>query len=377
MIKKILWLPSWYPNRTAPFDGDFIQRMAKATAQYQHVFVLYIVREENLRSAAPVNITTNNNANLTEQILYYRSGNRLSALYQYFKLYRRLIKNYIREYGKPDYVHIQVPIKAGLLALWVKRKFNIPYVLTEHYGIYNDIVDDSFKNRHFFFRHYTRKVIRMADKFQTVSRYIGERINEIVINKPFTVVYNTVDTTLFEYSPAKNNVFRFLHVSNMIPLKNVEGILRAISALYQTNQNFELFLIGPYPPHVYAAAEKTGLLNKAIFFIGEISYAEVAGHMKQAHSLILFSDIENMPCVILEALCCGLPVIATRVGGIPEVVNFHNGILIRPRDEAALVEAMSTMMNQYKQFDPIKISGDARQLSSYETIGLQISNGYQ
>ncbi|MCB4234228.1 glycosyltransferase family 4 protein [Kaistella anthropi] len=66
---------------------------------------------------------------------------------------------------------------------------------------------------------------------------------------------------------------------------------------------------------------------------------EVSEKMRASDCFVLFSDYENFPCVLLESLSTGTPVIATKVGGIPEVVNEKNGILIsNSKDE--LYEAM-------------------------------------
>src|SRR5262245_41850253 len=126
-MKKILWLPSWYPNKTDPFDGDFIQRMAKATALYEKVFVIYVVRSTKISTS--VKVETQEQGNLHETIVYYRSSGIFKKIFswrRYFSLYRKYIKQFITEQGMPDRVHVQVPVKAGMLALWIKRRYGIP-----------------------------------------------------------------------------------------------------------------------------------------------------------------------------------------------------------------------------------------------------------
>src|SRR5215831_7039687 len=220
-MKTILWLPSWYPNKTDPFDGDFIQRMARATAMYERVFVIYVTGSEAISKQEEVE--TNQQGNLHEMIVYYRYPSLLKKLFtwrSYFRLYKKYIDRFIEQHGKPDCVHVQVPIKAGMVALKLERKYGIPFVLTEHYGIYNNVLKDRFDQRSFYFRFFTRKVIEHAKTFMTVSKKAGEAINDMVVKKDFVVVPNTVDISLFFYKPAAGAVFRFLHVSNMAPLKN-------------------------------------------------------------------------------------------------------------------------------------------------------------
>jgi glycosyltransferase involved in cell wall biosynthesis len=110
---------------------------------------------------------------------------------------------------------------------------------------------------------------------------------------------------------------------------------------------------------------------------GEISYADVSQQMKMASAFVLFSRYENLPCVIIEALCCGLPVIATDVGGINELINMKNGILVRSENEEELVRAMDLMIDEYKNFDRDQISSDASERFNYSTIGKQFHDLYQ
>jgi glycosyltransferase involved in cell wall biosynthesis len=74
-----------------------------------------------------------------------------------------------------------------------------------------------------------------------------------------------------------------------------------------------------------------------------VSYPEVARQMQQADAFVLFSRFENLPCVLLEAMCCGLPVIATRVGGIAHHIPPDAGILVDSENEEQLYQAMEKL----------------------------------
>ncbi len=350
-----------------------------AAALYNDIYIIHIAGDASGRTPATEHVISQSNG-VTEHIVYYNKPSsawkRVTGQYNWVQLFRKTVLDYMRENGKPDFVHVQVPVKAGIAALWIKRKFRIPYVVTEHAGIYNRVVVDPYEDRSFFFRYFTRKIIQRADKFLPVSNQIGEAINKMVIQKPYTVIPNTVDTSHFFYRPATVKKFRFIHVSNMIPLKNVEGIINAVDKLWQQRQDFEVQITGAISPIVLKHAEQSGSLNKAFFFTGEIPYVQVAEEMKAAHSVLLFSRTENMPCVVLESLCCGRPVIVTRVGGIPEVVNDANGILVESDNEAELVNAMQKMIDHYTSFNQVQIAAAACGLYSYEAIGQQINMAY-
>jgi glycosyltransferase involved in cell wall biosynthesis len=91
----------------------------------------------------------------------------------------------------------------------------------------------------------------------------------------------------------------------------------------------------------------------------------------------MFSRFENLPCVLLEALCCGLPVISTNVGGIAEAVNDENGILIESENIPALANAMQKMIDEYHRYNHEKIAAEASAKYNYTKVGEQIAAFYK
>ena len=80
--------------------------------------------------------------------------------------------------------------------------------------------------------------------------------------------------------------------------------------------------------------------------------------------------------MILEALCCGLPVISSRVGGIDEVIDASNGILVESENTGQLADAMQQVMDNTHNYDRRQISRAAMEKFSYETVGRQIADQY-
>ncbi len=98
--------------------------------------------------------------------------------------------------------------------------------------------------------------------------------------------------------------------------------------------------------------------------------------MRLSHCLIINSKMENSPCVIAEALCCGLPVIATSVGGIPEMIDANNGILVPPNNCEALSIAINKMVNIYSSFDSNFIQDAAHAKYSFGIISKKFNSVY-
>ncbi|MDZ4794908.1 MAG: glycosyltransferase [Bacteroidota bacterium] len=379
--KKILWLCSWYPNKKGPFDGDFIQRHARAAALYNDIYVLHVAGDVSGKTGQTEDVITRTEG-LTEHIVYYKRSaslvGKLLSHYRWLSLSKKAIREYIRNHRQPDLVHVHVPIKAGIAALWVKKKFSIPFVVTEHWGIYNEVEVLNYTGRPAAFKRYTVKIFREAARFISVSRYLAEGVNRLVTSKAYTVIPNVVDTTLFNYQDPQQSPFHFIHVSNMVPLKNAKGILHAFKLLLQQSSGADvrLIMVGYANAEIREYASELGLKDASLSFRGEITYPQVAVEMQQSHCLLIFSNIENSPCVIGEAFCCGVPVIATAVGGIPELVNESNAVLVKPGDEKSLAVTMQQMMVRYAAYNRKKIAEDAISKFSYLVTGKQFDEIY-
>lgn len=377
---KVLWLCSWYPNEEDRFTGDFIQRQARAVSSFASIDLFHVVESKEGRYGLH---SSEYNDHLKEHIQYIpclqgNTRNKYSRIVRYFRAHQNFLKNYMAEYGLPDVVHVQVPIKAGLFAWYIKKKWQIPYIVTEHYGIYSNLAEDHYFKRSFLFRYLTKRVILNAKFLTTVSFSLGKEINDAGIRKRFKVVPNVVDTSLFKPSYSKNNTpFRFIHVSNMAPIKNVKGIIMAAKQLSEIRKDFELHFIGAEPAEYVSLAEELNLLNRQVFFRKEIPYHEVAEEIRRSHAMIIFSDTETQSCVAIEALCCGKPVIVTQTGGVKELVDEHNGLQVKPRDEKALCRAMDKLMNEYSKYDVNRIVSKAAARYSYEAVGQKFLKLYE
>jgi glycosyltransferase involved in cell wall biosynthesis len=378
---RVLWLCSWYPSQIDPFDGDFIQRHAYAAAMFNDVYVIHIAPDERGKATNNVREEIKRKGRLTECVVYFKKKTSIFAKVDGFLkwggLFKKAITDYIDKNGKPDLVHVHVPMRSGLLALWLKRKHHIPYIVSEHWTIYQPGSANGFNMRNPLFKFFTRKIIKHSSALLTVSRDLGERINEQVLRKNFLVVPNVADETLYYFEPEQRKPFVFIHVSNMSYQKNVQPIIKSFEAANQEFPNSRLVLVGPHEKALADLAKQTHLLDRSIFLRGEIPYDQVAKAVREANTLVLFSRFENLPCVIIEALCCGRPVITTSVGGIPEVIDERNGIFVSVNDETSLVKAMKEMMMDYSSFKLQEISEKARSRFSYTVVGQLFDNVYR
>lgn len=378
---KILWLASWYPHVDNPFDGDFVQRHARAAAIYDHITVFYVY-QSGLHDQVEEK-TKKISEGVVEKIFSFgfsKTGfqfiDRLVYNWKYYHTYKKTIEAHFIEEGLPDIIHVHVPMKAGMVARWIKRKWNIPFVITEHSAHYAMGTTDDFFQKGIFHRRQVAGIFKQANTVVNVSSFLAERLKHIFSLKDVRVIHNTVNTSLFYYNPSGQAKFRFVHVSTLADhQKNVTGIVNAIRQLFQKRNDFEFVIVGPAGDDLKKYVSDLSL-DKFVSFTGEIPYDEVAFQMQQASAMVLFSRYENSPCVIGEALCCGLPVISSDVGGIKEVISSDNGILISSGNEDELAAAMDRLMNNYKEYKREAIAEKAKAMFSYDVIGEQFHDLY-
>jgi glycosyltransferase involved in cell wall biosynthesis len=134
------------------------------------------------------------------------------------------------------------------------------------------------------------------------------------------------------------------------PLKNVLGLLNAFAQVRQAVPEARLILAGPHPDPDYAQAVQgrvTSLaLGDSVDIVGLLDNDRLRQEIATARAVVLFSRQENSPTIIAQAMAAGKPVIAARVGGVPEMINDgESGFVVESEDETALAERMLTLLN--------------------------------
>lgn len=155
-------------------------------------------------------------------------------------------------------------------------------------------------------------------------------------------------------------------------------MLRVFARLCDERSDFRLTLAGTGKDFdkIKSLADSLSISSK-LDFTGELSPVEIAQLLHAADFTVLFSNNENAPVVISESLACGKPVVATRVGGIPEMVDDSNGLLVDAGDEPALRKALHTMLDSFENYPSSIIQERAREKYSYASVGETLFNIYK
>jgi len=283
-----------------------------------------------------------------------------------------------------DILHVHYAIPHSISAYLAKMMLSdrvVPFVTTLH-GTDITLVGND--------RSYlpiTRFGIEQSDAVTAVSEYLRRRtIDEFQIRRPVTVVPNFVDCNT--YGPAKDKSIRskfanedegiLIHISNFRPVKRIEDVI-AIFSLVRQKRKARLLMVGDGPdrPKAEWLANTHGVAGE-VLFVGKQS--NMTQLLSISDILLLPSDLESFGLVALEAMACEVPVIATRVGGVPEVVRHGvDGFLYDVGDVSSMAEGcLAILDNPQLRSDLGQAARDrARRNFCASTIVLQYEDLYR
>lgn len=372
---NVFVIPSWFP----PNGGSFFVEQTKVLSNTAKQTVLYIepVYLKNLLKNISLikklaGVKTEEIEGVTVLRKYYLYVPKLTA-FNFFMLsflYIKLYKTASKKYGTPDLLHVHSSIWGGLFASEIKKKYSIPYIITEHRSRF---VDNRFASNQFKetmkFKKYLRKAFLNASMIITVSDSLQKNIKKVLEEKyvPMKTIPNICDEELFCYNKERKKErenFVFITVAALTWLKGTHILIEAFAELFKTDKNIELQIVGDGPERSKLEKLATDLgVNKKVRFLGQQNRVSVAEYMKSADVFVLPTKYEAFGIVYIEALFSGLPIIGTRGSGGPEniIENNKNGYIIDIDDLDGLRDAMEKSIRNYINFDKEEIIRDAKE----------------
>jgi len=289
---------------------------------------------------------------------------------RWVKIVCSMFDDYVGRYGLPDILHAHCSKWAGYAAMQISRKYQVPYVITEHLS------------RLVFEKEFgpapscawqiplLREAYENADMVIPVSEELVENI-ACYFGKDYRwqAVSNTIDVDFFRYQPRQplgGRPFRFCCLANFWPLKGYDILMPAFRQLRERGLDVELHIAGRGTDSAACKA----MLSDGVFTHGLISRDAVRDLLYQSDALVLASRSEVQPLVLLEAMCTGIPVISTEC--IPRSLRLGEGCTIVPMDDVqALSRAMAEVMS--KPVDGKRLSQAVRNMASKEVIGKRLT----
>ena len=347
MKKKlhILFLCGWYPSNVLPKNGDFIMRHAKTVSAMHTVSVLHIISKPRI-SKTEIEVEKDND--LHTYIAYIKpSKNPFFKLYRFWFAYQALLK----EIGGFDIVHLNKLYPFGLLALHLKKIKKLPYIISEHWTGY--LLKEK-KSLPWLEQILSKKITANASFVCPVSSDLKNSMLKSGLRGNYQIIPNVVNTTLFKPTLKTSKVFTITHISSLLDKhKNISGMLRVAKQLEDCIDSFQWNFIGGTEGQFKNLIKNLDFKKNQVCFIDHIDHKKVPGFLNASDVFILFSNYENLPCVILEAFSCGVSVIATKVGGIQEFFPNEFGFLIDKKNEQQLLDKIISLYKEPKNQQPI------------------------
>ena len=343
----ILFLTSWYPSRILKSNGDFIQRHAQAVSLLHKVSVIHVKTDDSLKEKIEI---SDKNINEIRTIIAYvkPSNNPIIKWLRFYKAYKLLLKTV----DKFDVIHVNKFYPGGIFAYFHKRKYKIPYIITEHHTLYHQPYCQKISALEMFL---SKIIVKNSSYVCPVSNDLANAMQKLGLKGNYHRIPNVVDTERFIVDKTDNDIFTILHVSSMAKVKNIEGLLRVVKRLEERIDSFKFQIIGGNAKNFISKAKELNINLDNLMFKNQVSHKEITAYFQKADVFVLFSDVENLPCVILESFSCGTPVISTNVGGISEFYPSNYGLLIEARDEDDLLNSILKVKTNFNVETPEKM----------------------
>lgn len=278
-------------------------------------------------------------------------------------------------WGRPDIIHVHNAWLAGTAVMPLATAERIPYCLTEHSTYY---ARNLIPVRHF---PALREVYAQASATLVVSPSLGALLTEKrLLPAGWRYLPNVLDP-IFEGAevppPAASGRKQFLNIAELTEKKGQTYLLQAFALAFKADPEASLVVAGEgdLREELHAEAARLGITGQ-VTFTGRIDREEVLSRMQACDVFVLPSLVETFGVVVIEAMACGKPVVATICGGPENILREEHGRLVPPADAKALASAMSEIAENRDRFDSSAIRRFAVEHFGSETLWLNLSGIY-
>ncbi|HOC97310.1 MAG TPA: glycosyltransferase [Candidatus Pacearchaeota archaeon] len=268
----------------------------------------------------------------------------------HFNSFKKVLR---RKYIKFDLIHSHFVWSSGYVGMKLKKEYGTPLVITGHgYDVYKL----PFKSK--YWRKKIKGILDSADCIITGSKSNKRRLEELgidmlkvsIINNGFSsnLFYNKDKRVLRKEMGIDESLRICLSVGNLEKVKGHDVLIKAISILKDKGENVFCYIIGTGSRLNYLKrlAKKYGV-DSNVSFLGVKPHSEICDYINISDVFVLPSRNEGAPVVLLEALACGKPVVASKVGNVKDILESRDcGYIVNPEDSKALADAISKSLNR-------------------------------
>jgi teichuronic acid biosynthesis glycosyltransferase TuaC len=276
------------------------------------------------------------------------------------KIAARVLLPHVRSF-QPDLIFNYFLYPDGYAALKIGKALHVPVVAM---GVGSDVhgIGDRFSAMR------TRTVLREADILIGISDELRQRM--VAMGAPAEktrAILSGCDISVFhpmDRLPARAKLGiapdaeAVVYIGRMDRKKGLRELVEAAAALHAARPRLQVYLIGEGADRpLVESAIQANHASEYVHAMAECTFDDVAVWMTAADLVTLPSYMEGCPNVVLEALACGRPVVATNVGGVPEIMNENCGLLVPPRDAQALATALAKALDRHWDAEDVAAHG--------------------
>ncbi len=368
---KVLVITNLFPNKSEPTRGVYNKQLVAELAGLCDLKVIaplpWVPRGAIfLKSIAHRDIPEKETIDGIEvfhpqYFMIPKFGRVMYGFYFFLSLYGKIKE--VRSDFKFDLIFAPWVFPDGVGSFFIARMLKVPIII-EALGSDINIFTRFILRRKIisYVLQRSAKVIAVSNELKNVIIKIGVPAKnvEVVTNGVNTNLFCKMDKTLArERLNLTQDVKIILFVGNLVPVKGIEYLMDSYNIVAADNKNIRLVIIGDgFLKSLLLKKVSDFKLEKKMVFCGKMPHEDIPMWMNGCDVLCLPSLDEGYPNVILEAMACGIPIVATRVGGIPEMVNLYESAeLVDPKDinqlSAALEKAIRKVEIQKKDSDKI------------------------
>lgn len=318
------------------------------------------------------------------ELVKFSEVRHLPKIIRHYVYYRRVLK----AARSVDVVLALDPVSTGLPAMWAAKKVKKPFVVKivgdyaweqgqQRFGITQNLDD--------FVR--TQKVPYIVRIFRKIQTYVARSATQIIVPSEYLkgivevwgipsdkiqVIYNAVPLEHLGVVPesvAKLSRPLIVTAGRLVPWKNIDGVIDAVASISKAS----FAIIGDGPLYETLSQHSSEKLSERSVLTGMLSHQDTLATIHSADIFVLNSSYEGLSHLLIEALMLGIPIVATRVGGNPEVViDGENGLLVPIDDMEALQNALTQIL-LHKELHT-HLSTGARESSKRFSIDMMLSS---
>ncbi|MEP1095473.1 MAG: glycosyltransferase [Cyclobacteriaceae bacterium] len=364
---KVFIIPSWYPSESNPIYGIFNKEQARMMARERPEWSVgvskwgqgdetFLLMARDPRSLAKYfRKFDESEIQLADNLKEYFSGAftwtqkiKKGNIDGIIRANDRNLQQFISDFGRPDVISAQASYPGAVVACALSEKYDIPFTVTIRMSPFPFPQYDAGRNQ---LKPILDLPLRKADMLICTSNDLKERVESYGFEKVRTI-NNPVDTDLFK--PGKGEREEQITVLAVGRIEEQKGIDLLLEAMAQVPRiKLRIGGKGAYLNDYKRLSERLGVEN-CVEWLGELSREETVKEMQKCSFYVLSSRHETFGNVVVEAMSCGKPVVATKCGGPGELVTEETGYLCEI-DAKDLAEKMKKMSESINSFDSVKI----------------------